>query len=95
MDLKTHNELREDVAWEMGKRFGEKGEQVFCSFVSPPTGTDSVINVHDETKVLLGEVDRIYLSLIKEAYELDHQATRKLGEAVRIMREMRRGNDGK
>jgi hypothetical protein len=97
MDFKSYNEHLEDIAWEMGKRFGEKAESVFCSFVfpEPPEGTDSVVNVHNQTGIIVGEVDRVYLSLIKEAVELNEQSTQKLREAVRIMKEMRRANNGK
>ncbi len=95
MDGKTYEELLQDVAWEMGKRFGEKAEGVFCAFTYPPERTDSVMYTHNETGVALGEIDQFYLSLIKQAIQENRHANRLLEQAVKIMREMRRANDGK
>jgi hypothetical protein len=95
MDGKTYEELLQDIAWEMGKRFGENAEAVFCAFTYPPERSDSVINTHDESGIVLEEVDQLYLSLIKEANELNRQSTQKLDQAVKIMRDMGRVNDGK
>ena len=95
MDGKTYEELLQDVAWEMGKRFGEKGEAIYCSFISPPDGYDSVINVRDETGITIGEIDEFYLSLMKDANEYHRAATQRLEKAVQIMRKMWRVNHGK
>ena len=95
MDLKAYEEMLEDTAQEMGKRFGEKAGAVFLAFAHPPTGSDPVTNTQNETGICLGEIDQFYLSLIKDAEQKNRRAVENLGKAIQIMREMRRANDGK